>query len=122
MRLREALRRGIRVGLGSDVAAGRTFDMRRIAASAYDAALAERAPVSPEELFALATWGGADVLGFGDRAGALTPGRRADFVVIDVPGYARTRDDVLRHVLFASDATPIVRTYVAGRRAQSDTD
>lgn len=122
MRLREALRRGIRTGLGSDVAAGRTFDMRRIAASAYDTALAERAPVSPEELFALATWGGADVLGFGDQAGALTPGRRADFAVIDVPAYARVRDDVLRHVLFASDATPVVRTYLAGRRADLDTD
>ncbi len=122
MRLREALRRGVRVGLGSDVAAGRTFDMRRIAASAYDAALAEREPVSPEELFALATWCGAVVLGFGDRAGALTPGRRADFAVIDVPAHARTRDDVLRHVLFASDATPVVRTYLAGQRANLDTD
>lgn len=121
MRLREALRRGVRVGLGSDVAAGRTFDMRRIAASAYDTALAERDPVSPEELFALATWGGADVLDFGDRAGALTPGRRADFAVIDVPEYARSRDDVLRHVLFASDATPVVRTYVGGRRVDLDT-
>jgi guanine deaminase len=121
MRLREALARGIHVGLGSDVAAGRTFDMRRIAASAYDTALAEGAPVSPEEIFALATWGGADVLGFGDVTGALTPGRRADLVVMDVPAYARTRDDVLRHVLFASDTTPVVRTYLAGRRVELDT-
>ena len=121
MRLREALRRGVPVGLGSDVAAGRTFDMRRVAASAYDAALAEREPVSPDELFALATWCGADVLGFGDVAGALTPGRRADLAVIDVPAYARTRDDVLGHVLFASDATPVVRTYVAGERVHLDT-
>ncbi|MEZ4312074.1 MAG: guanine deaminase [Polyangiaceae bacterium] len=115
MRLREALRRGVRVGLGSDVAAGRTFDMRRIAASAYDTALAERDPVTPEELFSLATWCGADVLGFGDRTGALTPGRRADFLALDVPAYARTCEEVLAHVLFASDATPVRRTYVAGQ-------
>lgn len=121
MRLREALRRGIPVGLGSDVAAGRTFDMRRVAASAYDTALAERAPVSPDELFSLATWSGANVLGFGDRTGALTPGRRADFTVIDVPGYARARDDVLGHLLFASDAAPIVWTCLGGCRASLDT-
>jgi guanine deaminase len=115
MRLREALRRGIRVGLGSDVAAGRTFDMRRIAASAYDTALAEREPVSQDELFALATWGGANALGFGEATGALTPGRRADFVVLDVPAYVRSTSDVLGQVLFASDATPVVRVHVGGR-------
>lgn len=119
MRLREALRRAIPVGLGSDVAAGRTFDMRRIAASAYDTALAERDPVTPEELFSLVTWGGAAVLGFGDRTGALTPGRRADMAVLAVPGYAKSADDVLRHALFASDATPVVRTYLAGRAAEA---
>jgi guanine deaminase len=121
MRLREALRRGIRVALGSDVGAGRTFDMRRIAAAAYDTALAERDPVSPEELFSLATWCGAEALGFGDRAGALTPGRRADFAVLDVPAHARSQHDVLGHALFASDATPVVRTYLAGRLSSPST-
>ena len=115
MRLREALRRGVRVGLGSDVAAGRTFDMRRIAASAYDTALALGEPLSPEEVFTLATWGGADALGFGDRTGALTPGRRADLAVLDVPAHARSLPDVLGHALFESDATRVVHTYVAGR-------
>lgn len=115
MHLREALRRGIRTALGSDVAAGRTLDMRRIASAAYDTALAERAPVTPEELLSLATWCGADVLGFGDRTGALTPGRRADFVVIDVPSRARSLADVLGQALFASDVTAIVRTFISGR-------
>jgi len=119
MRLREALRRGVRVGLGSDVAAGRTFDMRRIAASAYDTSLVARGPVSPEELFALLTWGGADTLGFGEQTGALTPGRRADFVVLDVPDHVRSLTDVLGHVLFASDTTPVLRAHVGGRLAYS---
>jgi guanine deaminase len=115
MRLREALRRGIRSCLGSDVAAGRTLDMRRIASAAYDTALAEGAPVSPEELLSLATWCGADALGFGDRTGALTPGRRADFAVIAGPSRARSAGDALGQALFASDSTPVVRTFVAGR-------
>lgn len=117
MRLREALRRGIRVALGSDVAAGRTLDMRRIAASAYDTALAEREPVSPDELFSLATWCGAEALGFGEITGALTPGRRADFLAIDVPEFVKPLADVLGHTLFASDSTPVARTFVAGRDA-----
>ena len=74
-------------------------------------------PISPEALFALATWGGADALGYGAVAGALTPGRRADFVVLDVPAHARSLSDVLGHLLFASDTTKVLRTYVAGRRA-----
>ena len=115
MRLREALRRGIKVALGSDVAAGRTLDMRRIAASAYDTALAEKEPVSPEELFSLATWCGADALGFGAETGAITPGRRADLAVIDLPEHARKLADVIGHTLFASDSTPVVRTFSAGR-------
>lgn len=115
MRLREAMRRGIRTALGSDVAAGRTLDMRRIASAAYDTALAEREPVTPEELLSLVTWCGADALGFGDLTGALTPGRRADFVVIDVPEHARTVNDLLGQALFASDSTPVYRTFVAGR-------
>lgn len=115
MRLADMLRRRIQVGLGSDVAAGRTLDMRRIAASAYDTALAEGDPVSPETVFALATWGGAQVLGLGARTGALTPGRRADFVVIDVPSYTRSKADVLSHLVFDSDTTKVARTYLAGQ-------
>ncbi len=120
MGLRDLLNRGIRVGLGSDVAAGRTFDMRKVAASAYDTALLKGAPVSPKELFVLATWGGASVLGFGALTGALTPGRRADMAVIAVPEYAKSEADVLGHVLFASDSAPCVRTYMAGRSSTSE--
>ncbi len=118
MRLREALRRGIRTALGSDVAAGRTLDMRRIASAAYDTALAEGQPVTPEELLSLATWCGADALGFGDRTGALTPGRRADFVAIDVLPRARPAWDLLGQALFGSDGAPIARTFVRGQRLE----
>lgn len=116
MSLRSLLSRGIKVGLGSDVAAGRTFDMRRIAASAYDVALLQKAPVSPDELFAMLTFGGAHVLGFGETTGALTVGRRADFLVIDVPEYTRRKSDILGQLLFASDTCKVVRTFLAGKK------
>jgi len=38
------------------------------------------------------------------RTGALTPGRRADLAVLDVPAHARSLPDVLGHALFESDA------------------
>ncbi|MBK8255102.1 MAG: guanine deaminase [Polyangiaceae bacterium] len=116
MLLRALLSAGIKVGLGSDVAAGRTFDMRRIAASAYDVALLQKAPVSLEELFALLTFGGAQVLGFGDTRGALTAGRMGDFLVIDVPEYTRQKSDILGQLLFASDTCKVIRTYLSGKK------
>jgi guanine deaminase len=115
MRLGEARRRGIAVGLGSDVAAGRSFDMRRALSHAYDAALATGAPAGAAELFELATLGGARALHLADVAGALTAGRDADFVVLHRPAHAAGEDGALRIATFAADVAPVLRTYVRGR-------
>jgi guanine deaminase len=115
MRLVEARRRGIAVGLGTDVAAGRSFDVRRTASHAYDAALLTSAAASPAELFTLATLGGAHTLGLADRIGSLEPGKEADFVVIERPVHASGLDGALRTVLFGSEMAPVSRTYVRGR-------
>jgi guanine deaminase len=114
MRLAEALRRHLRVGLGTDVAAGRTFDVRRIMASAYDASLVVKERVAPEELFRRATLGGAEALGFGDVTGSLEEGRDADFVVVDAPPWLEGRDAVVSHVAFGSDSGRTVATHVRG--------
>lgn len=94
MPLAGVLDRGIRVGLGTDMGAGRTFSMQRIASSAYDASLINGEPVSPESLIWLATRGGADALGFSDRVGCVAPGYEADLVAIDIP------DDISGQRLF----------------------
>ncbi|HTJ82377.1 MAG TPA: amidohydrolase family protein, partial [Polyangiaceae bacterium] len=69
MKLDEATRRGVPTALGSDVAAGRSFSMRRAIAHAHDAALASGSTASPATLFTMATLGGAELLGLGDVAG-----------------------------------------------------
>jgi len=115
MRLGEARRRGITVGLGTDVAAGRSFDVRRTASHAYDAALIASSAATPAELFTLATLGGARSLGLGDRVGTLEPGKEADFAVIDRPAHATGLEGALRTVLFGSEMAPVSRTYVRGR-------
>jgi guanine deaminase len=107
---------GMRVGLGSDVAAGRSFDMRRAIASAWDAARVTGSAVTPAELFAASNLGGARALGLDARTGSLEPGKDADFIVLDRPAYAHGEAAALRFATFAADAAPVVRTYVRGRR------
>ena len=82
MRLAEARSRGVTVGLGSDVAGGRSFDMRRAMASAYDNALAVEHRISPDELLTMATLEGARALGLGAVTGSLEVGKEADFIAL----------------------------------------
>ena len=112
MQLRAALDRGLRVGLGTDVGAGRTFSLRRIAAAAHDAALLHAAPIAPAELLWLATRGGALALGRA-RIGCIAPSFEADFAVIDAP--ALELRGLLDALLFRHDAGPVRATLVRGR-------
>lgn len=112
MRLQAALERGVRVGLGSDVGAGRSFSIPRIAAAAYDASLVCGARIAPEVLLWLATRGGALALGWGDRVGGIAPGLDADLVVVDAP--ARDLAGTIDALLFRHDAGPVRATLVRG--------
>ncbi|WP_164016447.1 guanine deaminase [Pyxidicoccus trucidator] len=118
MPLRKATERGIRVGLGTDMGAGRTFSLRRVAASAYDAALVLQSPVTPEELLWRATAGGALALGL-EGVGRIAPGYEADLVAVDVPAHVSAQDALVDALLFRRDAGPVRATYVRGRRLAS---
>jgi guanine deaminase len=116
MRLAAPEARGIRVGLGTDVGAGRTFSVPRIAASAYDAARITESPTDAERLLWYATTGGAVALGL-DRVGRLEPGFAADLVAIDVPDWLRAEPTqrLFETLIFCHDAGPVRHTVVAGR-------
>lgn len=114
MPLAKALALGIRVGLGTDMGAGRTFSMRRVAAAAYDAALLAAEPVAPETLLWLATRGGAIALGQEQRTGCLAAGFEADLVAVDVPA-ATAAADLVDALLFRHDSGPARATMVHGR-------
>ena len=115
MHLRRAVDHGCRVGLGTDVGAGRTFSLRRVAASAYDASLVVGAKVTPEELLWRATRGGAVALGLGDVIGCIAPGYDADLVAVDAPDGADLAS-LVDGVLFRHDAGPVRAAYVRGIR------
>lgn len=115
-RLSEPQRRGIRVAVGTDVAAGRTFDVRRILSSAYDNALCLGDRVAPADLFRLGTLGGAEALGMEKAIGSLEPGKDADICLIELPDYVEGEANVLSRVVFGSDTALVRETYVRGRR------
>jgi len=117
MPLEKARSRDIKLGLGTDVGAGRTFSIRRIASSAFDTATLTGASTSADELLWYATAGGAAVLGMDDRVGYLDVGYSADLIAVDVAGAAL--DDLGRlcdQLVFRHDAGAVASTYVQGRR------
>ncbi|WP_207400506.1 amidohydrolase family protein [Actinomadura roseirufa] len=84
---------GITTGLSTDTetaGAADLFVQMRAGLAAHRSQLAggrsrftdRLAPFGVGEVFAMATQGGADALGLGDRVGSLTPGKRADIVLV----------------------------------------
>jgi guanine deaminase len=116
MRLDETTKRGIPVGLGTDVGAGRSFSMRRIMASAYDNALCLDRPVDPAALLRLATLGGAEALGWDRRVGSLEPGKEADLVALGLP--SGDREGLLAALVFDSDETRVARVWIRGKELE----
>ena len=108
------LDRNIPIVLGTDVAAGRTFRVPRIASAAYDNALRRGHALHPLHLLWWATRGGALALGEA-RVGALEPGLDADMVLLDLPPWAETQEQILAAVFFDADSPRPRRTYVRGR-------
>ncbi|WP_328319298.1 amidohydrolase family protein [Streptomyces sp. NBC_00388] len=82
-------RHGVQAGLGHDGGTNDTSDMFNVmkAAVGLQRALHQDAGVHPTipAVLRLATLGGAECIGMADRIGSLTPGKRADVLVID-PG------------------------------------
>ncbi len=106
--------RGLRVGLGTDVGAGRSFSLRQVMAAAHDAALAIGSRVTAEALLWHATRGGAMALGL-DVVGCLTPGQEADIIALDVPEYLEGEAALFDAIAFRRDAGPARAVMVRGR-------
>ncbi|MCG8441288.1 MAG: guanine deaminase [Caulobacterales bacterium] len=117
---------GTAVGLGTDVGAGTSFSLFATMEEAYKVAQLRGAALSPWRAFYLATLGGARALRMDDKVGDLSPGKEADFLVLDraaTPLIARrlSHCNTIEEQLFAlailGDDRVVSKTYVAGALA-----
>ena len=65
--------------------------------------------INPAAIFAMATRGGAEALGLGERFGTLEPGRQADLLAVPLPPTAATAAAVHAHLVTAGSAAAPVR-------------
>jgi guanine deaminase len=82
--LKAAQKRGVKVGVGTDVGAGTSFSILHTLGEAYKVGQLGHAALDPFQAFYLATLGGARALSLDDRIGNLAPGKEADFLVLDL--------------------------------------
>jgi len=101
----------LRVGFGSDIAAGPYFSMLEVA---RDASYSN--PISPEEAFYYLTLGGAKSLNFDKITGSLEFNKSADFVVMSLENSEDldTRE-LLSSLVYLGDDRNIIATYASGK-------
>lgn len=110
---------GVAVGIGTDGAASNNdldlFDALSLASFLQKLTASDPTALPADQVFAMATIGGARALGIADRVGSLEPGKRADVVVLDgdapslVPRY-----DVYSHLVYAASGGHVKATLVDG--------
>ena len=132
MPLARYLAAGIRVGLGSDVAAGPDaplFSVMRAGAYTQNAlraaGLGDAPPLSPAEWLRLGTLGGAEALGLADRVGSVEVGKEADLIAIDpsltlpLEGIGahenEPSDEMLSRLIFRAHPAMVRGAWVRGR-------
>lgn len=120
---------GIRVGLGTDVAAGPELNLWRVMRAAVESQTARGfyescAPLTPAGALHLATQGAADALGKGRVLGSFDIGKEADLTVMDLgpilpyrtkSASDMTADDAVSMCVYRGAPEAVVETYVRGR-------
>ncbi|KAL2158737.1 hypothetical protein VTH06DRAFT_3928 [Thermothelomyces fergusii] len=130
--VREFLRRGIKVGLGTDSGGGFSSSILDAMRQAMIASHAREVMsegrdkgLSVAEAFYLATLGGAQVCGLADRIGNFEVGKEFDAIVVGTRGSERgimtmvEENDTLKTVfekfIMTGDDRNLIRVYVQGR-------
>ena len=132
MPLARYLDAGIRVGLGSDVAAGpelSLFSVMRAGAATQNALRVrgeERPVLDPLDWLRIGTLGGAEALGWSDRIGSIEAGKEADLIAVDprmtapVPGVdSDAPAEIMSRLIFRPHPAMVQAAWVRGRRLPS---
>jgi len=131
MPYRKWLREGLCVGLGTDVAGGYSLSMLNEMKEAIETSktyniLNPKSPekiITPAEALYLATLGGAKVLSLDKEIGNFTPGKEADFIVLDplpsdpFKGKSSYQSplETLSRLIYRAGAESVVATFVRGK-------
>jgi len=118
---RRVQKKGIRFGIGSDVAAGPQMSLLCVMKDANYIQPDEW--LQPVELLYRATLGGAKALDLDSKIGSLDEGKEADFVVVDPTHRTGIIDDILSKpteeilsaLVFLGDDRVVEATYVRGK-------
>ena len=125
--VRKLQKRGIKVGLGTDMSGGPSASMWDAMRGAIETSVAvsfsdpNSAPLSYKEAFYLATMGGASLLCMEDRVGSLEPGKWFNAQIVnphvhlDTYG-TETTADLFQKCFYLLDDRNIEEVYVKGRK------
>jgi guanine deaminase len=132
MPLGKYLDAGVRVGLGTDVAAGpelSLFSVMRAGAATQNALRVrgdEHAVLDPLDWLRMGTLAGAEALGWGDRIGSLEPRKEADLIALDprmtapLPGIdSDDPAEIMSRCIFRPHPQMVRAAWVRGRRLPS---
>ena len=126
--LHKTWERQVKVGLGTDIGAGTSFNVLHILNEAYKVQQLQGAKLSAFEALYHATLGAAKALDLDDKLGNFKLGKEADFVVLNIKPTAlqqlrQSRSKSIEDSLFAlftmGDDRNIEATYIYGQKAYS---
>jgi len=119
------LETGLNVGIGTDGAASNNdldmFEEVRLAAFVAKAVSNDPTSMPAATALSMATRLGAQALHIGDITGSLTPGRRADLILVDSnplhssPRFFRSPDNAYAQLVYASKSTDVSDVMVNGK-------
>jgi 5-methylthioadenosine/S-adenosylhomocysteine deaminase len=126
----DMLRHKLTVGIGTDGPASNNdldmFEEIRLAAILAKTEANDPTVLPAREALLMATRKGAEALFIGDRTGSLTPGRRADIVVMDsaplhnVPQFERDPNLIYSRIVYAGHASDVAHVLCNGRVLMRD--
>jgi 5-methylthioadenosine/S-adenosylhomocysteine deaminase len=114
------LRRGIPVAFGTDGAASNNdlslFGAMDIGTKLQKLAAGDSAAFTAEQALVAATWGGARALGLGDLVGSLEPGKRADFLLLNLRHpHLQPVHEPVSHLVYAAQGLEVETVVCDGR-------
>lgn len=119
------LETGVNVGIGTDGPASNNdldmFEEVRLAAFIAKAVNNDPTSLPASQALLMATRLGAQALHIGHLTGSITPGRRADLILVDIsplhnsPAFRRSSENIYSQIVYAAKSTDVIDVMVNGQ-------